>query len=371
MEVERVKLSIGENELNSHAMRVDSANLEQLVAGGPQSVRVEVHEASDVGSARRAAARLSISSGLDEKAAGSLALVVTEAATNIALHGKDGVILLRTIANGVSQAVEMIAVDKGVGIPDMARAMSDGFSTGGTRGQGLSSIKRNSLGFDIWSSPGLGTALVARFSSGKVADERSWGAGVICRAIEGEVRCGDAWAVEESSNGQLVTIADGLGHGPDAAIAAGAALKAIRDRKSRGIADILSSAHGHLRATRGAAIQIAVIDRTAGTVRSMGVGNISTSISTATGSKGIPSQPGIVGHQQPNLREVALPFAEGALLIMHSDGISARWKLDSYPGLRLRDPALVAAMLYRDFARHRDDATIVVVRNEARTEATT
>jgi hypothetical protein len=46
---------------------------------------------------------------------------------------------------------------------------------------------------------------------------------------------------------------------------------------------------------------------------------------------------------------------------MHSDGISARWDLKSRPGLLQRHPAIIAAMLYRDHARARDDSTVVVV----------
>ena len=47
---------------------------------------------------------------------------------------------------------------------------------------------------------------------------------------------------------------------------------------------------------------------------------------------------------------------------MHSDGLISHWKLDAYPGLALRDPALVAAVLYRDFQRGRDDVTVLVAR---------
>jgi len=47
---------------------------------------------------------------------------------------------------------------------------------------------------------------------------------------------------------------------------------------------------------------------------------------------------------------------------MHSDGVSGRWNLDDYPGLISRDPSIVAAVLYRDFSRRRDDSIVVVAR---------
>jgi hypothetical protein len=52
---------------------------------------------------------------------------------------------------------------------------------------------------------------------------------------------------------------------------------------------------------------------------------------------------------------------------MHSDGISSQWQLDPYPGLRITHPGLVAGVLFRDFWRGRDDATVVVVKDRQAT----
>jgi serine/threonine protein phosphatase PrpC len=49
------------------------------------------------------------------------------------------------------------------------------------------------------------------------------------------------------------------------------------------------------------------------------------------------------------------------MLIMHSDGLTGHWTLDTYPGLLVRHPAVVAGVLARDALRGRDDATVVVV----------
>jgi hypothetical protein len=53
-------------------------------------------------------------------------------------------------------------------------------------------------------------------------------------------------------------------------------------------------------------------------------------------------------------------------MVLYSDGLQSRWTLDRYPSLRGRDPALIAAVLYRDFARGRDDVTVVVGREVGR-----
>jgi hypothetical protein len=52
----------------------------------------------------------------------------------------------------------------------------------------------------------------------------------------------------------------------------------------------------------------------------------------------------------------------GFLLVMHSDGLATHWNLDQYPGLVGRRPSLIAGVLYRDFARGRDDVTVVVAK---------
>jgi hypothetical protein len=251
--------------------------------------------------------------------------------------------------------------------------MMDGYSTGGTPGKGLGAMKRLSSEFDIWSSNQAGTVIVARvaISSRKTGDDVA-ALGIVCTPLKGEAECGDAWIVERSGSGILAAVIDGLGHGPDAAVAADTAVDVIRRRKNSTLEEILKSAHDALRATRGAAVQIAIIDAGAGTLRSAGIGNISASINTRDGMKIIPAQPGIVGHQMSRVREITLPWSSDSLLAMHSDGVSAKWRFESYPGLRLRDPAISAAVIHRDFARNRDDATIMMLRTsgEVRAELT-
>jgi hypothetical protein len=244
----------------------------------------------------------------------------------------------------------------------MTRALSDGYSTGGTPGHGLGAIKRMSGEFDLWSAPSLGTVLVARVPVSKGQSESQSESGVVCTAITGETVCGDAWLIETLTEGVIIAIADGLGHGRDAALASDAALDIVRKRKTSSLADIFQFATLALRATRGAALQVVKIDLRSQTITSAGVGNISTSVSTHSQSKSLPSQPGIVGLQMPRVREQVIPWSADSMLIMHSDGVSTRWKLDAYPGLRARDPALTAAVLHRDFSRGRDDSTILTYR---------
>ena len=64
-------------------------------------------------------------------------------------------------------------------------------------------------------------------------------------------------------------------------------------------------------------------------------------------------------------RERTLRVVHADALSCEIDGLVSHWSIDAYPGLRARHPAIVAAVLYRDFNRGRDDVTVVVGRELA------
>jgi len=74
---------------------------------------------------------------------------------------------------------------------------------------------------------------------------------------------------------------------------------------------------------------------------------------------------GTLGHEARAFREYSYSWEHDAVFVMYSDGLGSHWSLDDYPGLWLRHPALIAAVLYRDFSRQRDDVTVVVGREAA------
>jgi hypothetical protein len=80
------------------------------------------------------------------------------------------------------------------------------------------------------------------------------------------------------------------------------------------------------------------------------------------GSRGLFTHNGTVGAQVRKVQEFEYAWPDGGLLVMHSDGLQTRWSMDPYPGLMARHPAVVAGVLYRDFQRGRDDATVLVLR---------
>lgn len=328
-------------------------------------VSLEVVEQSQLGEARRLAVSLAAKAGFGEEARGRVAVVVTEMVRNAIVHGGGGEILLRSLANG---GVEMIAIDKGPGMESIGRCLEDGYSTAGTPGNGMGAIARMADLFDLYSAPGLGTALLVRlFATRPAALHDLFDVGVVCVPKRGEEACGDSWYAAAYDGAAVFAVIDGLGHGTFAAVASREAVAALSERDARDPASAVGDMHARLRATRGAAAAVAIVDRSAGAVRYAGIGNIAGSVDLPAGSRSMVSHNGTLGHEVRRIQEFTYPWDSSGMLVMHSDGLGSRWSLGRYPGLAFRHPSLVAAVLYRDHARGRDDVTVLVAR-EARAE---
>ncbi|MCJ2024480.1 ATP-binding SpoIIE family protein phosphatase [Methylobacterium sp. J-067] len=329
-------------------------------------VRVPVTEASQVAEARRRAVAVAQAIGFDETAAGRVALVVTELATNVVKYGVPGEVLVGTYEDGTGSGVEILALDKGPGFSDTGSAMRDGHSTGGSAGEGLGAVHRLSDAFDIVSRPGLGTAVLARLSSVRGStsgDGPSFGAVTV--PLKGETANGDAYAVRERADGWTAIVSDGLGHGPEAARASEEALKIFRRRRDEPPAAILAAIHAGLSQTRGGAISVARYTRDRATLALAGIGNVAGAVISGTTIKRTVSLAGTAGHAARRIQEYEYPMRPEDVFVLCSDGIATSWSLDAHPGLAWAHPTLLAGVIYRDFARVRDDATVLVVRGDA------
>lgn len=331
---------------------------------GTHHAAFPMDEPSRVGEARRHALQLAEDCGFDETDAGRLALVVTELATNLVRHARQGRLLLA--AQRARSEVEVIAIDKGPGIADVKRSMGDGFSTGGTPGTGLGAVRRLSQVFDVHSTVPEGTVVLARLRPAAAAEPAASGFCVagISIAAPGEQVCGDGWGVAFDGVHAAMVVADGLGHGPDAAEAAHAALESFAEDPMRAPRERLQATHARLRATRGAAVMLLQADAQAGTVRSAGAGNVLARLVSGVSDRTLLCQHGTAGVTIRSPQEASTPWPDHALLVVCTDGIEGRWKPEPLAPLLGRDPALAAALLVRDHCRGRDDATVVVLRRK-------
>ena len=331
-------------------------------------IDIPVSEQSQVGEARRAANRLASDHDLDETVRGRVAIVVTELGNNLWRHARKGRLLIGCRKSDEGCQLEVISVDSGPGMSDVARCLRDGYSSGGTPGTGLGAVQRLSTDFSVFSIPGKGTVILSRTwvpaagASGAPSFRARFAHAGICLAAPGETVSGDAWDIRLDDDGKAaVIVADGLGHGPVAAEAAAEALKAFATLRGSPAA-VLERAHPALRATRGAAVSIVELDANAGTVVYAGAGNISGRMISGVEDRSLMSQHGTLGVAIRRLRDVTYPWPEHSIVVLHSDGLATRWNLKDVGGLQQCDPAVVAGWLLRDFTRGHDDVTVVVLK---------
>ncbi len=327
------------------------------MTAGPQ-VAVSVTEPNQAGEARRTAVRLAGVLGLDERARGEVAIVATELATNLARYARNGALLIQALDLPAGPTLEMLSVDAGPGMADVSACLRDGYSTGGTPGNGLGAVRRLSAEFDIHSAP-AGTVVLARVRGAAAAAAPGYDWGAISVPAPRETVCGDAWRIAVRGGDLAVMVADGLGHGPQAAAAASLAVGAFEAQPFEDAAALIERTHKALTGSRGAAIAVATLGHAG--VRYAGVGNIAGVLAGGDRGRGLPSQNGTVGVQIRRVQALDYEWPPRARLVMHSDGLTSRWTLDAYPGLAARHPAVMAGVLWRDCTRGRDDATIVVV----------
>ncbi|WP_434458403.1 SpoIIE family protein phosphatase [Stutzerimonas urumqiensis] len=316
---------------------------------------IEVSDPAHVDAARRAAVRLAERVRADEQWLGRITVVAQELARNLVLHAGGGTVLLTLDRHGL----DLVAVDKGPGMANIAQCLSDSYSTAGTMGAGLGAIRRMSDAFDIYSQPGQGTLVHAHFDI-ESPSAAGLKVGAVSTPYPGETLCGDAWAVL----GNRIMVCDGLGHGHAAHEASQRARSLFLDHDSSiPLPTLMERLHRALADTRGGAIAFAEIQPARGQVEFCGIGNIA-GVLLAERSRSMVSANGTVGYKIGRVQTFTYPWDPATVLVMSSDGIGTKWDLNGYPGLLRRSPAIIAAQVHRDFRRLNDDATVVVVKGE-------
>lgn len=332
------------------------------------SYEIRLTDTSQVGKARRTATRLAESLSLTRERVDAAALIATEMATNLVNHAKEGSIVAQMAGANGTCGLQLLAIDKGPGIKNVSAALSDGWTSTGTLGGGFGAMRRLSNAFDLYTQATVGTVVLCEIwrdgnDPGMCGDMRL---GVISTRYPGEDFNGDGWVVQRRGDLIVLVVVDGLGHGASASDAAREAERIIRESSSTSPNLLLEDCHKALAKTRGAAIGIAALQPDGALLTFAGIGNIAGSISTEASSRALASHNGTSGHVAPRLQEFTYPWSSESLLVLHSDGISMRWNLNNYPGIRSKHPSIIAAVVHRDFARANDDSTILVASQKVR-----
>ena len=326
-----------------------------------------IAEQTAVMDVRRQGSELARSLGFSEEDCGRVALILTELGTNLLKHAQSGEILIGPARVATAHpCLDILALDQGPGM-DLRQSLRDGYSTAGSSGTGLGAVQRQSTAFDAFTTAGHGTAIHVQVCPGKSSfqstDKIGWGA--LVRPLPGEEMCGDAVAVKELNGRFIAMVIDGLGHGAFAADAAQTAADIFGRNNSPDAEEIVNAIHAGLRATRGAAVAVTVLEPMRGLATFCGIGNIAGTLVSHGFVKKMVSQNGTAGLVARRIQGFQYPISGETLLVMHSDGLSGSWTLAGYPGLAQSEPTLIASVLYRDFGRSRDDASVLVARTAA------
>ncbi len=338
---------------------------------------LDLADEGDIGQAKRSVRRCAAGIGFNERQLAEIDIAIKEIGTNAVkfARGTGHLYFARAEETIEEDGIELIYLDKGPGIEDISTAIEDGFTTAGTMGAGLGAIKRMSDEFYMYSSverqtrrlslygrTTTGTAIVFRkhLSGEKHPRQHSrevWGG--FSRPLMRSDANGDAYVIRQQENRLLVAIIDGLGHGLAAREAAREAKAAIERHEYSPVENILRATHEELKMTRGAVAGIAALDRQAGTIEYVGIGNTDCRVISAAGQTRFISLNGTLGSRLDRVRVFKEQLPKVATLVMSTDGISERWDLEYYPELLGLHPQLLCAVILRDYGRPADDATII------------
>ncbi len=335
--------------------------------------RVQVSDAGQVTAARVTASHVAHRVGLSEQAVHTVELVAAELAENLHRHATGGELLvLPPDVHGATDQLRIVAVDRGPGVEDFERCLADGFSTIGTLGAGLGTVRRMSDDFAAVSEPGVGTVVRAGFRipgvDAAAGHHHPFAVGVVAFPLEPGTVNGDDFAVVRFGSRIVVLVADGLGHGPGAAEASGAAVREFLAVGQASPAQLVTEINHRMATSRGAAITVASLDldaaRDGGPMHSSGLGNVSLLVAAPDGhTKRLMTSMGTAGvRSRRTTTEQRADFPARGVLVLHTDGLGTRWTLDGRSDLLRQPPDLIATALWRDHCRSSDDSLVLVVR---------
>lgn len=185
---------------------------------------------------------------------------------------------------------------------------------------------------------------------------------IAARPFPGEEHCGDSHLVLETKAGWLLAVADGLGHGAEAAVASRSLIEVLRRHPEETPDRLLRLCHQALKNTRGSAATVVAIDRTRCLLSWAGVGNVEGVIRHADPSlpkEYITMRGGIIGARIPGLQTSFLRLQDGDVLVLATDGIDCRFV--QAIGL-LHPPDRLAGYILDRFGKPQDDALVLVAR---------
>jgi hypothetical protein len=188
--------------------------------------------------------------------------------------------------------------------------------------------------------------------------------GVACATLPGQSESGDRYVCETFTDGILLGLVDGIGHGPEAAVAAEAACAVLKAHAAEPVIALTERCHEQLRFTRGVVMSLATFDLRHNLLTWLGIGNVQGTLRRfgfpADGTEELLLlRAGVVGSQLPPLRASVLRVVPGDLLVLATDGVKSGFA----PEIASREaPRRVAQAILDHYNKRTDDALVLVAR---------
>jgi anti-sigma regulatory factor (Ser/Thr protein kinase) len=330
--------------------------------GDPEALRTE--DEASVSLVREQVRLEGARAGLPPIQTARLVNVASELGHNQLAHARGGRIALRPADRGGIPGLEVIAADRGDGIIDPSRALEGHPSRAGSLGAGLAAVCElaDEVDFDV--RLGEGTCVRARVFA-HVPETRGLEIGVLGRPSEGERVSGDDGSFVRSGDRLMIGVADGLGHGPLAREASAGATGVLRASPEAAPDAVLRTCHQALIGTRGAVMVVCAIDQGTREISIASVGNVSAHIYGFGPSKRFAGSAFVLGDPARAPRGTAmatLRLERGEVLVVFTDGVSARTNLEGERDLLRRHPIRIAQHVLEVHGGTRDDALVLVLK---------
>ncbi len=310
--------------------------------------------------------RIAQQCGISPTRINEIDIIVSELTSNLYKHSVGGGELLAGLfTDDRGCYLEIISIDNGPGFKNTEKMLADGYSSSSTLGHGLGSIKRLSDTFDIYSLSGWGTIILSRVYKEPLPELPLPKSAINFKALvvakPGEMVSGDGSYFQLTDTGFKILVADGLGHGPQANLAVNEAVKAFKECTETTATETIRYIHQAIKKTRGIVGYVVLYNTTTRTWNAAGVGNIGTKWIGGLNIKPQMCYNGIIGHNIPNtINDTYLKQEEYQQFIACSDGIRSRWTPANLAMINRHDSVMLAAAIYKEFARRTDDMSVVV-----------
>jgi anti-sigma regulatory factor (Ser/Thr protein kinase) len=334
----------------------------------PESQAIPILDEASLSLVRERVRELGAAESVSPDVVARAVLVASELGRNQLRHAERGRIAVRGIRRAVAGepaprcGLEIVAADGGAGIADVVTALRGVPRVSGSLGVGLAAMRENASEVDFDIRAREGTCIWARVFDRDMP--RGIEVAVLGRALVGERVSGDHALFWREGARLTLAVCDGLGHGPPARDASGAAVRALRSGTGKAPLELLEDCHEALGSTRGAVMAIARIDPAAALVEVASAGNVSVDLVAPRSTRRFGGTSAVLGDPRASFRARAETKALERLdvLVMCTDGVRTRLSLEGDLELLREHPVVIAASVVDRFSRDDDDVLVLVAR---------